>query len=218
MWSEQYDVVLADPPWSYYGQQDKWGAAAKFYPLMSDDEIRSLPVNELLSPRSVLFLWATGPRLNLAMTCVSDWGLFYRGMAFVWVKTKQSGAPIGAQGVRPSIVKPTTEFVLVASKLARGRPLPLSDEGVPQVVMAPKQAHSSKPSEVQERIERLYPSARRIELFARRVRVGWDAWGLEVPTRGQPTSQIHRGSDPGELIRSDIRQHLAEGSTALRSG
>ena len=30
--SPPYDVVLADPPWSYYGAPDKWGAAAKFYP------------------------------------------------------------------------------------------------------------------------------------------------------------------------------------------
>jgi N6-adenosine-specific RNA methylase IME4 len=193
VWSEQYEVVLADPPWTYYGQQNKWGAAAKFYSLMSDDDIRSLPVNELLATRSVLFLWATGPRLDLALQCISDWGLFYRGMAFVWVKTKQSGAPIGAQGVRPSIVKPTTEFVLAASRAARGRPLPLADEGVPQVVMAPKQAHSAKPREVQERIERLYPSARRIELFARTPRVGWDAWGMEAGVLDDGDSQIQHG-------------------------
>jgi hypothetical protein len=35
---QQYDVLLLDPPWSYHGQQDKWGAAAKFYDLMTDDE------------------------------------------------------------------------------------------------------------------------------------------------------------------------------------
>lgn len=180
LWTKTYDVILADPPWNYYGQQDKWGAAAKFYPLMADTEVRSLPVQQLLTPRSVFFLWATGPKLDLAVHCLTDWGLAYRGVAFVWVKTKRSGEPIGAQGVRPSVVKPTTEFVLVGSPVARGRPLPLADEGVAQVVMAPKQAHSAKPVEVQERIERLYPHATRIELFARSPRAGWDAWGLEV--------------------------------------
>ena len=181
--SEPYDVVLADPPWSYYGQQDKWGAAAKFYPLMSDDDIRAVPVADLLTRRGVLFLWATGPRLDFAIQCLADWGLSYRGMAFVWVKTKRTGEPIGAQGVRPSIVKPTTEFVIAGSPVARGRPLRLADEGVPQVVMAPKRAHSAKPIEVHERIERLYPDARRIELFARSARAGWDAWGHEAPER-----------------------------------
>jgi N6-adenosine-specific RNA methylase IME4 len=180
VWNQRYDVVLADPPWSYYGQQDKWGAAAKFYPLMGDDNIRSLPIKQLLNRRNVLFLWATGPRLDFALQCVTDWGLYYRGIAFVWVKTKLNGDPIGAQGVRPSVVKPLTEFVLAASTVERGRPLPLADEGVSQIVMAPKRAHSSKPAEVQERIERMYPHARRMELFARQERVGWDAWGLEV--------------------------------------
>lgn len=78
-WTERYDVILADPPWSYYGQQDKWGAAAKFYPLMSDDDLRSLPIHQLLRPHSVLFLWATGPKLDLAMQCLSAWGLSFRG-------------------------------------------------------------------------------------------------------------------------------------------
>ena len=82
--------------------------------------------------------------------------------------------------MRPSIVKPTTEFVLAGSPMARGRPLPLADEAVPQVVMAPKQAHSTKPAEIRLRIERLYPSARRIELFARERHPGWDSWGLDI--------------------------------------
>lgn len=190
---DRYDVVLADPPWSYYGQQDKWGAAAKFYPLMTDDEIRALPIRELLRPRSVLFLWATGPRLDLAIECLTYWGLSYRGVAFVWVKTKRTGEPIGAQGVRPSIVKPTTELVLAGSPMAKGRPMPLADEGVPQVVMAPKQAHSAKPTEVQDRIERLYPNALRIELFARSKRDGWDAWGLDIDRRDVPMTPSANG-------------------------
>lgn len=197
LWTKRYDVILADPPWSYYGQQDKWGAAAKFYPLMSDLDLRSLPIYQLLTPRSVLFLWATGPKLDLAMQCLADWGLAYRGVAFVWVKTKKTGEPIGAQGVRPSIVKPTTEFVLAGSPMARGRPLALGDEGVPQVVLAPKLAHSVKPIEVLRRIERLYPNASRIELFARSRHLGWDAWGLDIDpehvvasSREEPPSRV----------------------------
>lgn len=85
---------------------------------MSDDALRSLPIHQLLHPHSVLFLWATSPKLDLAMRCLSDWGLAFRGIAFVWVKTKCTGEPIGAQGVGSSIVKPTTEFVLVGSPMA----------------------------------------------------------------------------------------------------
>jgi len=183
LWPDRaYDVVLADPPWSYTGSQDKWGAAARQYQTQSDDWIANLDVAGLLTARGILFLWATCPRLDAGMAMIEHWGLRYRGVAFIWVKTKKSDplVPIGAQGVRPSIVKPTTELVLVASRVATGRPLPLADESVCQVVLAPKSAHSEKPEAVQDRIEALYPAASKIELFARRQRSGWDAWGDEV--------------------------------------
>jgi N6-adenosine-specific RNA methylase IME4 len=176
----RYDVILADPPWSYYGQQNKWGAAAKFYATAPDEAIVALPVPELLTDRGVLFLWATSPRLDVAMACLAEWKLHFRGIAFVWVKARKDGAPIGAQGVRPSIVKPTVEYVLAASRVAKGRPMPLADEGVANVILAPKRAHSQKPEQVREAIDRLYPNASKLELFARSERPGWDAWGNEV--------------------------------------
>lgn len=102
------------------------------------------------------------------------------GVAFVWIKTKRDGSPIGAQGVRPSIVKPLTEFVLAASRVPNGRPMPLGSESVVQTVFAPRREHSRKPDEVRERIEQLYPDARRLEVFARTSAPGWDVWGNET--------------------------------------
>jgi N6-adenosine-specific RNA methylase IME4 len=178
--SGQYEVIAADPPWSYYGQQAKWGAAAKFYPTMSDEDLLTFPMRSLMGDRSVLFMWATSPRMDFALECLKAWDLRYRGVGFVWIKTKADGTPIGAQGVRPSIVKPLTEFVLCASPVATGRPLKLHDESVVQTIFAPRGEHSQKPEEVQDRIDRLYPDASKLELFARRQRSGWDCWGNEV--------------------------------------
>lgn len=177
-----YDVVLMDPPWAYTGQQDKWGAAAKFYPTHTLDVIQTLPLVPMLSKKAVIFCWTTGPKLEESVLLLRSWGLHYRGVAFVWVKTKLDGkTPIGAQGVRPSIVKPLTELVLAASTVPSGRPLPLSNEAICQTVFAPKSAHSVKPDTVQDRIDLMYPTARKIELFARRQRPGWDSWGNEIP-------------------------------------
>lgn len=177
---ETYDVIYMDPPWSYYGSGTKMGAAAKEYDLMSDQELLDLEVP--LSDPGVLFMWATSPRLDFAFQLLSHWGLHYRGVAFNWVKTKKTdpASPIGAQGVRPSIVKPTSEFVLAASNRQYGRPLKLSSESVRQVVMAPKREHSRKPEEVVERIEQLYPNATKLEMFARTVRDGWSSHGNEL--------------------------------------
>lgn len=175
-----FDVALIDPPWSYYGAQDKMGAAAKFYETMSDDELKSMNIADSMHKKSVVFVWVTSPRLDFGIDLVRHWGLHYRGISFVWVKTRADGKPIGAQGVRPSIVKPTTEFVIAASFSEKGRPLPLSDESIPQVVMAPKREHSRKPDEIQERIEKMYPNARKLEVFARQQREGWAYIGNEI--------------------------------------
>jgi len=179
--AQTFDVILTDPPWSYTGQQDKWGAAAKFYETIPDFDLGHMPIRNLLNERSVLFMWATCPRLDFAIDLMRDWGLYYRGVAFIWVKTKTDGiTPVGAQGVRPSTVKPTTELVLVGSTVKSGRPLPLADESIRQVVLAPRQEHSRKPDEVMERIEAMYPTASKLEMFARRKREGWFSWGNEI--------------------------------------
>lgn len=178
--TRRYSVVLADPPWSYTGQQDKWGAAAKFYPTMTDTDLLHFPIKDWMEDRSVLFMWATCPRLDFAIECIREWDLFYRGVAFVWVKTRSDGTPIGAQGVRPSIVKPTTELVLAASMVGKGRPLPLASESIVQTVLAPRGEHSAKPVEVHRRIEAMYPDLPKAELFARRAQPGWDVYGNEV--------------------------------------
>lgn len=173
-----YDVIVADPPWAYYGDPNKNQAAGKHYKLMHVEEMAQL--SWPLAPRGVLFMWATSPKLHDAMRLASLLGLHYRGIAFVWVKTNREGKPVGAQGVRPSIVKPTTELVLAFSRIAKGRPMPLLSESVPQVVMARRGRHSEKPRAVQDRITQLYGDVARLEMFARERYAGWDAWGDEL--------------------------------------
>lgn len=40
--------------------------------------------------------------------------------------------------------------------------------------------HSQKPEIAYQIIERLYPNAKKLEVFARQKREGWDVWGNEV--------------------------------------
>lgn len=64
-----------------------------------------------------------------------------------------------------------------------GTPKVVFPEGmknISSVIRAKRGKHSVKPMEVYEIIERVYPTARQIELFARVHKVGWDAWGNEV--------------------------------------
>jgi N6-adenosine-specific RNA methylase IME4 len=47
--------------------------------------------------------------------------------------------------------------------------------------MAERREHSRKPDEAADALERLFGPVSRIELFARRRRPGWEAWGNELP-------------------------------------
>ncbi len=175
-----YDIVYADPPWFYYGSQIKDAAAAKHYPLMGQDELAALPVRSIMTRRAALFLWSTGPRLNFALELIERWGLHYRGVAYVWVKTNRRGEPIRGQGVPPTFTKPTTEFVLAATTMPTGRPFSILDLAQGQVVMEPRAEHSRKPAVFRRHIEALCGPRSRIELFAREFARGWDTWGAEI--------------------------------------
>lgn len=179
----KYDIVYADPPWGYYGDPNKNAAAGKHYPLMSDADIKALPVRKLFRDpkRGAAFVWATGPRLDLAIDAIRSWGLHYRGVAFVWVKTRRDGVPIGPRGVPPTATKPVTEMCLLATLAPRGRPFPLLSAKVKQVVLAPVGRHSEKPGAVRDRIVDLYGDRPRLEVFARDRIPGWDCWGNEAP-------------------------------------
>ena len=63
----------------------------------------------------------------------------------------------------------------------RGRiPQPRGARNVSQLIRTPRKKHSEKPKEALERIEKMFPTQNKIELFARYRHNNWDAWGLEV--------------------------------------
>lgn len=175
-----YDIIYVDPPWYYYGSQVKDAAAAKHYPLMTQEDLAALNVRRILSKRAAVFMWATCPRLNFAIELIQKWGLHYRGVASVWVKTNKRNEIISGQGVPPTFTKPTTELLLAATTVPTGRPFPILDFAQSQVVLHPRAEHSRKPSIFRERIEQLCGDRPRIELFARETADGWDSWGPEV--------------------------------------
>jgi len=181
----EFDVVYADPPWPMYGNPDKNAAAGKHYDLMTMDEIKAMPIKSLLRDpkKGVFFVWVTSPRMDLGIDAIRAWGLHFRGVAFVWVKTRRDGGIIHGQGVRPTVTKPTTEFCLVATTTKKGRPLPLLSEKTPQVVLAPRGAHSEKPQVFRDLIVELYGDVPKIELFARKSAPGFSAWGNEAPSK-----------------------------------
>lgn len=177
---KQYSVILADPPWAWGKSPlvDRGAARAveKEYATMQPAEIKALPVGSIAAPRSVLFLWATAPKLPLAIEVIEAWGFDYKTVAFVWCKRNRRR--LGWFTGMGFYTRQNAEFVLLGT---RGAPaLERRDKGVHQLVEAALGQHSRKPDEVQHRIDRLYDGPK-IELFARRSAPGWDVWGAEAP-------------------------------------
>jgi len=177
---DKYDIILCDPPWFHHGSPTKMGAAGRHYPLMHVNEIAAVPVPAMMTKRSILFLWSTCSHLHDAIDVIRLWNLRYVGLAFIWVKVAKDGHIIHGQGVRPSIVKPTTELLLAATNVRSGRPLPLLTEAMGQVVLAPRGAHSEKPAIFRTLITDLLGDRPRVELFARQQTPGWVTMGIDA--------------------------------------
>jgi len=177
----KFDILLCDPPWSYTQDNTGTNHASKHYNLMSQEDLNNLPIKSILNKKAAVFMWATGPRLNFAIETMKAWGLHYRGVAFVWVKTRKSdNAIINGQGVPPTFTKPTTEFVLLGTTQKAGRPVPLKKFNTPQVVLAPRGKHSEKPEIFRDLLEKTFElnaSHKKIEMFARKKVDGWTVIG-----------------------------------------
>jgi N6-adenosine-specific RNA methylase IME4 len=165
----EYDVVCADPPWQY----DNSGfdqSAANHYPTQDTETICRLPHTADTFPRfadpSVLFLWATSPLLPAAHAVMDAWGYEYKA-CMVWVKDRAPG--LGWW------LHTRHELILIG---VRGTSTP--QEKIDSVIQATAGEHSRKPDEAYAAIERMFPGMRRVEIFARGPRVGWDVWGNEA--------------------------------------
>lgn len=175
--NNRYSIIYADPPWSYlWGKGEQGGnfAPEKHYRTMTTDEICELGthIKKIRDKNCALFIWVTMPCLPEVFKVITAWGFKYKTCAFTWIKTKKDGTPLSGMG---SYTKANAELCLLAM---RGH-IKSHDKTIPQVLMHPRQGHSVKPNEVIKRIEKLFGSQTKIELFARREVDGWDRWGDE---------------------------------------
>lgn len=105
------------------------------------------------------------------------WGFLYRTHV-IWIKTTKDGS-------RPKMgmghwVRGQHELLLIGR---RGRfPTPADDAQPRSTFESPATRHSEKPEHAYEIIEKAFPHIeKRLELFARKPRPGWTAWGREAP-------------------------------------
>ena len=97
--------------------------------------------------------------------------------------------------------------------------MPVAVHNERNFIIAPIREHSQKPDEQYEKIERLYPNAKKLELFARRRREGWDAFGNEcegsirLPTKHAPDVWDSAAST-SIILPSEVSASQAESTPA----
>jgi N6-adenosine-specific RNA methylase IME4 len=163
----RFAVILADPPWRHENSMPD-RAIENHYPTMPLEEICALPVVEIAHEDSVLFLWATAPKLAECMRVIEAWGFEYR-TGMVWAKDKFGTG---------YYVRNQHEHLLICK---RGQlPIPPPSARCSSLIEAPRLEHSAKPEIVYDIIDAMYPGLRKIELFSRNSRHGWAAWGNQA--------------------------------------
>lgn len=210
----RYRTIVADPPWpmpetgkTTRGETDSkgtytaksgrvvdgtwWGrhrgGTIKLpYETMTLEEIAALPVRELAEDDAHLYLWTTNRFLWDAREVAESWGFKFSTL-LTWRKTPMG---IGFGGAYTL----TAEFILFGR---RGSLAPLQrwDRTVFEWSRPYENghiAHSAKPDASLDTFEQVSPGPR-LEMFARRARLGWDYWGdesLGTVEMGETTSGV----------------------------
>lgn len=181
---DRFRTIVADPPWNY-GSANQRSSAGKHYQTMRNEEIAALPVAEWSADCAHLYLWVTNPRLfgerNGAgaspVEIMRAWGFEYKTM-LTWHKTGAPGMGFYFRG--------DTEHVLFGT---RGKaPIP-PEMRESNHFSASKGRHSEKPTYFYELVARVSP-APRLEMFARRTRGGWTAWGDQAGALDGPQNTL----------------------------
>ena len=167
---QKFDLIYADPPWRYDFSKSKSRAIESHYQSMSLEDICNLDIDSITKQDSILYLWATAPKLLEALEVMKSWGFNYT-TNFVWIKDKM-GMGYHSRGQH--------ELLLIGKK---GK---ISPPGAQvrylSVITASRGNHSKKPDLVYNILEQYFPPSeyKLIELFARNKREGWESWGNEL--------------------------------------
>lgn len=177
---QKYDILYSDPPWEQgrggkkKARPNSTGMAVP-YTTMTLPEIMTLHdqvTKTLMNEKHNVFLWTIDKYLPDAERMMELLG-YQLHARIIWDKIN---GPAAAFTLRFS-----HEYLLWFFK--KGNIL-MPDKGsrgaFTTVMREASRKHSQKPDCAYERIEAMFPGAKKLELFARQERPGWDCWGNEV--------------------------------------
>ena len=170
----KFEIITSDCPWRYDFSKSKSREIENQYPTMTVEELCDMNVVSICEKKSVLFLWATSPKIEYAFQVLDAWGFTFKSMHY-WHKTyngRRKGMGYWARG--------NVEPILIGVRGSHSPPLPRNR--VDALFSAPYTGHSVKPQLFYDRVEHMFPDATaRLEMFARVERDKWSLFGNEAP-------------------------------------
>lgn len=176
----KYQVIVSDPPW----QLQKGGKKAVRpnssggdleYKTISLEEIEQIQLEAILEKADtphVLFMWTIDKYLHQTEVMLKRLG--YKVHArMVWNKVTGIPAAFTIRFGHEYLLYCYYDKLLPVAKAERGK--------IHSVFTEQVKRHSQKPEISYQIVERLYPEANKLEMYARYVRDGWDGWGNEYP-------------------------------------
>lgn len=192
-----YSTLVADVPWSFktYSNKGLNKSAMRHYDTMTLDDIKALPVQELVNKDAVLLLWSCGWAVagGQAQEVARAWG-FTPITEIIWCKVTKNHLPRWGTGYR---VRSLHEPILLCTL---GRP---KHKAFPSRIDGIAREHSKKPTEAYDIFRRCTPDLLwRCDLFSAGVRhEGFEQWGEDHRTpenRAIRTAALSEAREAGE--------------------
>lgn len=182
----KHQIILADPPWGFDDGLKKMKrkvkrSAASQYRTMTSAQVAALPVRDLADPQGCLLaLWVPCSMLEDGLMVMKAWG-FKLKQIFVWVKLKKDFAKEADWNNSTRVgmgrlFRQSHEIALIATSGKSVYKL-LQNKAQRSVAFDLNLGHSIKPSTLHRRLDKMFPTASKVELFARRPTVGWTVLG-----------------------------------------
>lgn len=176
--SGKYGLILSDPAW----QQSKGGKKAVRphssgeqleYRVISLKMIEAIQkeVRDMSEDNHVLFMWTIDKYLHESEEMIKRLG-YKLHARMIWNKVTGIPAAFTVRYGHEYLLYCYHGKLLQVAKNERGK--------IHSVFTEQVKRHSQKPEISFDIINRLYPTTKKIELFSRKQRAGYDAWGNEA--------------------------------------
>lgn len=178
--SEQFDVIMMDPPWQLATANPTRGVALG-YSQLTDKDIQNLPI-PALQKDGFLFIWVINAKYQFCLDLFDRWG-YTLVDEVVWVKMTVNRRLAKSHGFYLQHAK---EVCLVGKKGAD--PPGMKGSVGSDIIYSERRGQSQKPEEIYQLIEELVPTGRYLEIFGRKnnLRNYWVTVGNEVTGQGPP--------------------------------